>query len=175
MFACGAFGFLCSSRRDSPNRAQGKSMRAERALTRPWVELQAAKLQNVPQSPNGTVLISGVSRVLRVWPIGILFRAATLWLGNSPSLGTQGCGVARCARIAWPWVLIGPSLRDAGLRSSSVVCAFGLYCLQWSSTASGPLSNRQQKSNALMDPPGGVQCTMRKLMDRVECQPQNQG
>ena len=75
-------------------------MRAERALTRPWVELQAAKLQNVPQSPNGTVLISGVSRVSRVWPIGMRFS----------SLGPPRCG----SGFLPPWY---PGLRRCLLRS----------------------------------------------------------
>ena len=70
-------------------------MRAERALTQPWVELQ-----NVPQSPNGTVLISGVSRVSRVWPTAMRFRAATLWLGISPT--TVPRAAALLAALASP-------------------------------------------------------------------------
>ena len=59
-FVCGAFGLLCSSRRwtvlTEPRASQCE--RSERRRS-PGVELQ-----NVPQSPNGTVVISGVSRVL---------------------------------------------------------------------------------------------------------------
>ncbi len=74
-------------------------MRAERALTRPWVELR-----NVPQSPNGTALVFGVSRVSRVSPIAMGFRAATLWLGNFPT--TVPRAAALLAALASP----GPGL-----------------------------------------------------------------
>ena len=127
-------------------------MRAERALTRPWVELQAAKLQNVPQSPNGTVLISGVSRESRVWPIGMLLRAATLWLGISPSWypGPRRCSL-RSHRLALGSDRTVPSgLRVFDRRPRSV--PLGSSFDRRTSAASGPLATASKNQMRLCTP-----------------------